>query len=89
MIAAAGIPTAAAIRKSNGSTVMMFFSMPKVPGPRQRSAFDRLSKVGGLSLRSEGGVNSTKLIRESRPVPSLAEHRSDLSKAAIFATVFV
>src|SRR5688500_9126670 len=35
-------------------------------GPRQRSAFDRLSKEGGLSLRSEGAVNSTLAIRQSR-----------------------
>src|SRR5688572_36719 len=38
---------------------MMFFSMPSDLGPRQRSAFDRSPKGGGLSPRSEGGVIST------------------------------
>jgi hypothetical protein len=33
-IAAAAIPTATATRRSTTSTVRMFFSMPKVPGPR-------------------------------------------------------
>jgi hypothetical protein len=33
-----------------------------------------------VTVRSEGAVNSTKLIRESRPSRCLAEHRSDLSK---------
>src|SRR5688572_31035135 len=37
-------------------------------GPRQRSAFDRLSKEGGLSLRSEGAVNSTMARGRSRAV---------------------
>jgi hypothetical protein len=42
------------------------FLLPKVPGPRRRSASDRLSKEGGLSLRSEGAVNSTiPMIRSS------------------------
>jgi hypothetical protein len=47
MIAAAPMPTAAAMRKSNRSTVMMFFSVPKVPGPRRRSAFERRQRLAG------------------------------------------
>jgi hypothetical protein len=34
-------------------------------GPRRRSAFDRLPKEGGLSLRSEGAVDSTTPITQS------------------------
>ena len=39
---------------------MMFFSLPKLPGPRRRSVFDAgcQSARNALSLRSEGAVTS-------------------------------
>src|SRR5688572_13032966 len=61
----------------------------KVPGPRRRSAFDRVSKVGGMSLRSEGAVNGTKPIVGSRPpcVITLSTN-GDLSIALLFCQQF-
>ena len=38
----------------------VFSPYPNILGPRQRSAFDRLPKEGGVSPRSEGAVNSTR-----------------------------
>jgi hypothetical protein len=51
-------------------------------GPRQRSAFDRASKEGGLSLaglslRSEGAVNSTNNTGRSRLRETVMKQRGD------------
>jgi hypothetical protein len=44
----------------------MFFSRPKILGPRRHSAFDSFSKMGTrLTLRSEGAVPSTRATGES------------------------
>ena len=66
MTAEAAMPVAAAMRKKPNSTIIGSSPGPKILGPRRRSAYGSVSKLGTtLSLRSEGVVDSTTAKGES------------------------